>query len=241
MKVSFILPSYNEGQHIVTFIKEIQKVCDGQNVDCEIILVDDNSPDNTGEIVKEAFHNDNNVRVSIRKNERGLASAILHGIKESTGTHIILMDTDFNHDPKYLKQFFLLSQFYDIVSGSRYTWGGDMEGTRWRYYGSLLFNYWLAAILGMKSSDNTGGYVMFKKSLLEKMHPEKIFTGYGDFYFRFLYAVKLINATLVEIPVVYSLRASGESKTYFSKYIFKYTFEGFMLIFNGKKLIKSEK
>ena len=207
-------------------------------MDYEVILVDDDSPDKTGEFVQETFKHNKRVRAIIRKNEKGLASALLRGIGESAGTHIILMDTDFNHDPKYLKQFFDLSKYYDIVGGSRYTWGGNMEGGRARYIGSLLFNYFLSLILSMKSTDNTGGFVLFKKSILEKMNLKKIFKGYGEFYFRFLLAAQYLGTSCIEIPVVYGPRASGASKTYFAKYIFIYTFEGLKLLFRGKSLIK---
>ncbi|MBU0981563.1 glycosyltransferase, partial [Patescibacteria group bacterium] len=199
---------------------------------------DDSSPDKTGELVKETFAQDPHIKVIIRRSERGLATAILKGIQESEGTHIFLMDTDFNHDPKYLPNFFALAPFYDIVTGSRYTWGGDMLGGKARYLGSMFFNYVLALLLMMKSTDNTAGFVLFKKPLLEKMHPDKIFKGYGEFYFRFLYAAKLLKASLIEVPVVYSLRASGESKTFFWKYIFIYIFEALRLFFTGRKLIK---
>lgn len=238
MKVSFVLPTYNEREHIVRFIREIEREAETEKVAYEIILVDDNSPDGTGQHVKDSFEKNPHVRVIIRTKERGLATAILKGIEESRGTHIFLMDTDFNHDPKYLPQFFLLSKYYDIVNGSRYTWGGTMEGGQARYLGSMFFNYYLAFMLGMKSSDNTGGFVLFKKNLLDKVHPKRIFKGYGEFFFRFLYAAKQLNASLIEIPVIYSLRASGESKTYFSKYIFIYTWEGVKLFFKGRKLIK---
>ncbi len=238
MKVSFVLPSYNEHDHIVTFIREIQRTVEKEKIDYEVILVDDNSPDQTGLLVEESFKNNKNIKVIIRKNEKGLATAILRGINESTGTHIVLMDTDFNHDPKYLKQFFEFSKFYDIVTGSRYTWGGNMDGGRGRYIGSMIFNYYLSFILSMKSTDNTGGFVMFKKSILEKMNTKKIFTGYGEFYFRFLLAAQILEKSCIEIPVIYGLRASGSSKTYFAKYIFIYTIEGLKLLFSGKSLIK---
>lgn len=238
MKVSFVLPSYNEHDHIVTFIREIERAAEKADMNYEIILVDDDSPDKTGEYVLESFKNDKNVKVIIRKNEKGLASAILRGIQESAGTHVMLMDTDFNHDPKYLKQFFDLSKYYDIVTGSRYIWGGNMEGGRARYIGSLIFNYFLSLLLRMKSTDNTGGFVLFNKSILEKMNLKKIFKGYGEFYFRFLLAAQYLGKSCVAIPVVYGARASGVSKTYFAKYIFIYTFEGLKLIFFGKSLIK---
>ena len=238
MKLSFVLPSYNEHDHIVTFIREIQRAAEEERKDYEIILVDDNSPDKTGELVEETFKYQKHVKVIIRKNERGLATAILRGIKDATGTHIVLMDTDFNHDPKYLKQFVELSKYYDIVCGSRYTWGGNMEGSRVRYIGSMIFNFFLAGILRMRSSDNTSGFILFKTSILENMKLETIFRGYGEFYFRFLYAAKIINPTFIEIPVVYGLRGSGASKTNFLKYLFIYTFEGLKLLFNGRSLIK---
>jgi len=237
LKVSIVLPTYNESGHIVKFIKAVQAAVKSHG-EYEIFLVDDNSPDKTGHIVEEAFKKDKHVNVIIRENEKGLATAILTGINKSKGTHILLMDSDFNHDPKYLKIFFSLAPFYDVVGGTRYRWGGDMKGARWRYVGSLIFNLFLAFVLMMKTSDNTSGFVLFRKSILKKMEIEKVFRGYGDMYIRFLYAAKLLKLTLAEIPVVYDFRASGESKTEFKKYIFVYTMEVFKTLFAGKKLIK---
>jgi dolichol-phosphate mannosyltransferase len=236
-KVSFILPTYNERDHIVTFLREIQRAMGRANLPYELILVDDDSPDGTGDYVREYFEGTENVRVIVRKGERGLGTAILRGVNESTGSHVFLMDTDFNHDPKYIEQFLILGRYYDVVSGSRYMWGGDMEGGKLRYIGSMYFNRFMATLLRMRSTDNTGGYVLFRKSVLKRMVPEKIFRGYGEFYFRFLYAVKLLMTSIIEIPVIYPARASGASKTYFSKYIFIYTFECLRLLLGGRSLI----
>jgi hypothetical protein len=70
------------------------------------------------------------------------------------------------------------------------------------------------------------------------MNTQKIFKGYGEFYFRFLLAAQYLKKSCIEIPIVYGLRASGVSKTAFTKYIFIYTFEGLKLLFTGKSLIE---
>lgn len=237
-KVSFVLPTYKEREHIVSFIHKIQYEARQAKINYEIILVDDNSPDGTGAHVQETFKKDKHVKVVIRTKERGLATAILRGIKESSGSHVFLMDTDFNHDPRYIPTFLKLKEDFDLVVGSRYVWGGNMEGSRFRYFGSMVFNYWLAALLRMKSSDNTSGFVLFDKKITKKMQLQRIFKGYGEFYFRFLLAAEKLKCSLIEVPVVYGIRASGESKTIFAKFIFIYTWEGIKLFFNAKKLIK---
>ena len=94
-------------------------------------------------------------------------------------------------------------------------------------------------MLGVSTTDNTGGYILFKKSLFDKVNIKKIFEGYGEFCIRLIYVFKLKKASLIEFPVVYGERRSGESTTYFSKYIFVYTWATIKTRLNGRKLLHS--
>lgn len=216
------------------FVKEVIKNIPG-GIQYEIIIVDD-SKDKTGEVLIEHFKNDENVKILLRKG-RGLATAILHGIENANGEKILLMDTDFNHDPVHIGLMLELGRNYDVVNGSRYIWGGGMEMAESRWMGSKLFNKFVGVLLGVSTTDNTGGYVLFKKSLLDKLLLKEIFKGYGEFCIRLIYAFRLKKASLIEFPVIYGRRRSGESKTYFSKYIFVYTYAAIKTFFNGRKLL----
>lgn len=240
MNLSIILPTYNEKEGIPVLIRAILEELEKTAITPEIIVVDDNSPDGTGEAVQAAFAGNHHVRCIVRTTERGLATAIKRGIEEATSDRILLMDADFNHNPKYIAQMYdLLERYdYDVVSGSRYVWGGDMEVARGRYYGSYLFNQMLNLLLFIKTQDSTGGYIMFRRSLVGDLNLGEIFRGYGDFCIRLIYAFKLLNLKLIEVPVVYAERHSGESKTFFYKYIFQYTWTAVKIRWSGKSVIR---
>lgn len=237
MNLSIILPTFNEEGHAVDFIEEIKSKIPS-DLQYEIVVIDD-STDKTGEILEEKYKNDSLIKIFLRK-KRGLATAILYGIKEAQGSHILLMDTDFNHDPKYIPQMLELSEKHDVINGSRYIKGGGMKNAESRCLGSKLFNKFVSLILGLKTTDNTGGYIIFKKKLLDNFNLEEIFKGYGEFCIRLLYAFKLKKALVKEFPVLYAPRRSGESKTYFSKYIFVYTGAAIKTRLNGRKLYSAD-
>ena len=125
MDLSIILPTYNEKNNINILIKKILEILnDVENK--EIIVVDDNSPDGTYLYCKKEFEKNNQIKLILRQNNRGLANSIGDGIKVSKGKNIIIMDTDLSHDPKLITQIINLNKDYDIVSCSRYCEGGSM-------------------------------------------------------------------------------------------------------------------
>ena len=124
MKVSVILPTYNESGNIVALVQEILKVMP-TGIEPEVIVVDDNSPDQTFKIAEDAFAADPRVRVLLRTEDRGLAKSIRTGIEKATGDQVIVMDTDFTHDPQEIPRLLHVGIMYDIVSGSRFCSGGQ--------------------------------------------------------------------------------------------------------------------
>src|SRR3990170_7923530 len=98
-QISIILPTYCESENIVPLVRAIQNSL--IKIKAEILVVDDNSPDNTAGVTQEKFGKDKSIKIYIRR-ERGLAAAILFGLKKATGRYVGVMDTDFNHDPKEL-------------------------------------------------------------------------------------------------------------------------------------------
>lgn len=223
MKLSIILPTFNEKDSILLLISEILLILERESYEYELIVVDDNSPDGTYDDILKNFPEDPRIRPLIRKNEKGLATAILHGIKNATGDRIVVMDTDFNHPPKLIPLLVKITDYFDIASGSRYVIGGGMELSRRRYIGSKLFNKFIHYTLGVKTTDNLSGFFAFKKEILEKIDLDSIFYGYGDYYIRFLYVMQKQNKFILEVPVVYEDRKGGLSKTDFKNEIIRYT------------------
>jgi len=235
MKLSVILPTFNEKESILLLITDILLILGNEGYEYEIVVVDDNSPDGTYDHILRNFSGDSRVRPLLRKNEKGLATAILHGIKNATGDRIVVMDTDFNHPPKLIPLLVKITDFFDIASGSRYIIGGGMELSRARYIGSKLFNKFIHYTLGVKTTDNLSGFFAFKKEILEKTDPDSIFYGYGDYYIRFLYEMQKQKKFILEVPVVYEDRKGGLSKTNFKNEILRYTRTVFKIRFGQWK------
>ncbi len=223
MKISVILPTYNERESITLLIREISEILSGAGLEYEIVVVDDNSPDGTYRQIMETFGTNPHVAALLREHEKGLASAILHGIRNSTGDTLVVMDTDFNHPPGLIPLLVKITEFFDIAVGSRYVFGGGMETSRLRYLGSKFFNKFIHYSLGVKTTDNLSGFFAFNKSILDGVRLESIFYGYGDYFIRFLYIMQKRKKFILEIPVVYKDRKGGLSKTNLKKELIRYT------------------
>ena len=223
MKISVILPTYNEKASINMLIREISAILSRELYEYEVIVVDDNSPDGTYDSVLENFKDDRRIVPLIRTSERGLASAILHGIRLASGDTIVIMDTDFNHPPKLIPLLIKILDNFDIAIGSRYVTGGGMETSQFRFTGSKMFNKLIQYTLGVKTTDNLSGFFAFNKSILEGINLESIFYGYGDYFIRFLYVMKKRNKRFLDIPVIYQDRQGGLSKTDLKKELIRYT------------------
>ena len=220
--VSVILPTFNEKGNIIPLIKQISQELDASGYKKEIIVVDDNSPDGTGNAVIESCGTDRGVRVIIRKTERGFATAIRHGIENSTGQIIIVMDTDFNHDPKMIPQMVKFLDHYDIISGSRFSIGGAMEPA-YRYLGSYFYNFFIRLVLRTQTQDNLCGYFSIRRDKLFALPFDQIYYGYGDYFFRMLCFAQRKKYRILEVPVIYLDRQYGESKTALTSVFGKYT------------------
>jgi dolichol-phosphate mannosyltransferase len=221
--ISIILPTYNEAGNIGKLINSIFRVFKPTNFHLEIIVVDDNSPDGTAKVVKN-----HPVKLLIRKNTRGLATAVLHGIKHSTGQIVVLMDTDFNHQPKDILRLVstLILEKADLVIGSRYMAGGGMhltEASTFQFYASKLGNYFVNRILlGLPVHESLSGFLAFRKKTLTGLKLNSIFQGYGDYCIRLLFNVHQKNQKIFEIPVVYGKRQWGESKSHLGAMFIEY-------------------
>jgi len=223
MLVSVVLPTYNECHNIIELLKTILKNLP-QSAEC--LVVDDDSPDGTGELVKKMFAKNRRVRCFIRKREKGLGTAILYGLKRTKGQTVILMDSDFNHQPKYLPKFIKDCQTYDLVCGSRYVPGGDMPETPIRFWGSYIFNLYIRLLLRSPVKDSLSGFVALTRETINRLssaEKKAIFKGFGEWYILLLWWAKQKKFTIKEIPVKYGSRLGDESKMNFANSIIDYT------------------
>jgi dolichol-phosphate mannosyltransferase len=233
--VSIILPTYNEKDNILDLIGAILETFSHHALSGEIIVVDDDSPDGTGNLVEDTFASEPRVRVIIRKGERGLATALYRGIGEAHFDRIVFMDTDFNHNPKDIPKLLEKLSGYDLAIGSRYVKGGGMETSPFRYWGSYAFNLFIRALFFSPIRDHLSGFWAFNKKHLAGFNLQDIFFGYGDYAIRFLYHAQKNRWRIVEIPVVYNFRHGGESKTHFLTHTVQYLNTVLKLRFVGLK------
>ena len=220
MNYSVILPALNEFQNLKLLIPRLMKILPKKS---EIIIIDDNSEDETFKKIKQKFLK-KNVRIFLRKKNPGLALSIKKGINEAKGRFICIMDSDFNHQPSDLKK--LLNTFskydLDLVCGSRYlnTKGFSLD----RYGFSKFFNTITNIILGRIITDNLSGFFIIKKKILNNLNLKKIFYGYGDYYIRLLFFCKLKNFKIKEVKITYGKRKKGVSKSNLINLFFQYLY-----------------
>lgn len=222
MKASIILPTYKEKDNIVELIQAIFAALEPCALDYEVVVVDDNSPDDTAEAVRQNFGGDSRVKLFVRITERGLATAIRYGVERSNGDIVVSMDTDFNHDPAILPQMIKFLEYYDIVIGSRFVMAGGMED-RFRQFASLIYNYGIRLLFGTPVHDNLSGFFSIRRKQLEALDLDQIYYGYGDYFIRLLMVAHKRGYRMLEVPVFYRLRIHGHSKTQFLSTFVQYS------------------
>jgi len=218
-KVSIILSTYNEASVIENTISEIFKYIN--NV--EIILVDDNSPDGTFEKVKKI--DKPNLKIFSRKS-RGLASAFLLGLINSSGDIVGWMDSNMGILAKQLPKMMEKLSNHDIVLLSRYVEGGKDERSRLRIISSQVINLICRIILSKDIKDYTSGVFVMRRSVLSTIVP--ICYGHGEFFIEFLYHAHKKGLNIIELPYVHPPDIEGLSKT--ASNIFRFFCLGFFYI-----------
>ena len=216
-KYSIILPTYNERENIPIITWLIFDMAEKNNLDVELIVVEDNSPDGTGAVVKELqriYGNDKIVLLE-RPGKMGLGSAYMDGIKKCTGNYVILMDADFSHHPKFIPQFIEVQQKTkcDVVTGTRYRKGGGVYG--WdlrRKLTSRVANFIASFLLNPKhASDLTGSFRLYKKKVLEDIMSNVKSKGYV-FQMEVIVRAEKMGYSIKEVPITFVDRVFGESK-----------------------------
>ncbi len=202
--VSIILPTFNESQNILPLITAIEK--EVQDYAYEILVVDDQSSDGTAQKVNEIKNP--KVRVIVRRENLGFARAIARGIEEAKGLILVIMDSDFNHNPSDLSKMLKAIVDYDVISASRFIKGGSMSPP-WRSMASWLFNKFIQIRTGSLLTDHLFGFFVFKRSVLPLNFKEDIFYGFGEYSIRLLHHWQRSDTRMLEMPSVYGPRRAG--------------------------------
>jgi dolichol-phosphate mannosyltransferase len=207
-----IVPTYNEADNLENLVAAIQAL----DLGLEMLIVDDNSPDGTGDIAERLSASLDGIHVLHRAGKLGLGTAYVQGFKwavERGYDYVFEMDCDFSHDPRYLPNFLQEIESADLVIGSRYVPGGDTPD--WgllRKFISWGGNAFARFMLRLKTHDCTGGYRCYRRETLRQVPWEEIqLQGYG-FQVGAVYYVERLGGRVAEFPIVFQDRRVGKSK-----------------------------
>lgn len=209
-----IIPTYRERENIEAIIKAITEL----PVGFDVLVIDDNSPDGTAEIVKSLQQSFPNLHLIERPGKLGLGTAYITGFKwalEKNYDYIYEMDADFSHDPRDLPRLYTAcsEEGADVAIGSRYISGVNV--VNWplsRVLMSYIASIYVRLITRMKVMDTTAGFVCYRKEVLEKLKPEHIKSiGYG-FQIEMKFTAWKMGFKIVEVPIIFTDRKLGASK-----------------------------
>jgi len=210
-KLALVVPTLREAANIVELLSNVRAVLDQVGILYEILVVDDNSQDGTAELVSSIAQQDSRVRLLIRKGQRGLAGAVLHGWQHSNASVLGVMDADHQHPSDLLPRLFSAIQHGgDLAIGSRYTAGGDLG--KWNSARKFLSSVavwvtWPLQDASIRARDPMSGFFMVRRSCIENIP----FRVKG---FKLLLEILVrgrIHST-EEIPFTFSIRHKGNSK-----------------------------
>ena len=217
-RICIVVPTYNEKENIEAFVRTTEKVLKDYGLDGHIIIVDDNSPDGTGEIAEELAREYGNITVIHRRGKLGLGSALKQGFKlaisKLNADVVFQMDADLSHDPRAIPDMLdVLSSGYDVVIGSRYMPGGGVIG--WpplRWFVSKGANLLGRGLLGLRFRDITNGFRVFRREAFRLLDLSEVKADGYDFQVETLYRCASVGLKVGEVPVIFRSRTKGKSK-----------------------------
>ncbi len=211
-KISIVLPTYNEAGNIVPLMNRTLKALGDYPGGVEVVVVDDNSPDGTWQLVADRAKEDERVRLIHRTDENGLTSAISRGIHEARGAWIGWMDCDLSMPPEDWPQLAgALEAGADLAVGSRYVpGGGDVAHSFTGRTFSRIINLYAGLFLAWSIKDYTSGFILGRKEVFEQID---LRGDYGEYCIDMLYRAKKAGFIIKELPYMCVPREAGESKT----------------------------
>jgi dolichol-phosphate mannosyltransferase len=212
VRVLVIVPTYNEAENIAALIREVRNL----DIDPEILIIDDNSPDGTANIVKTIMERDPKVHLIERPKKMGLGSAYITGFKWALDRNfdvVVEMDADFSHDPKDIKRLVENLENCDAVIGSRYVKGVSV--VNWpisRLLLSYFANLYARVITGVKIRDLTSGFKAIKTECLRVINLDGIKSDGYAFQIEIHFNLWFKGFKVCEIPIIFVERRAGKSK-----------------------------
>ncbi len=212
-RVWVILPTYNEAENVERLVGAVRERLPESR---RVLIVDDNSPDGTGDLADGLAADHDDVTVLHRPHKEGLGPAYLAGFREALagGAELVIeMDADFSHDPAYLPQLLRAAEDADLVLGSRYVPGGGVtEWGKMRRFISKRGSGYARRMLGVRVRDLTGGFKCFRREVLEAIDLDSITSRGYAFQVETTYRAIQAGFRVVEVPIVFRDRREGNSK-----------------------------
>ncbi|MGB5931727.1 MAG: polyprenol monophosphomannose synthase [Anaerolineae bacterium] len=210
LKAAVVVPTYNESDNIGMLAQEIL------SLPVQLVIVDDNSPDGTGEIADEWARKESRVFVLHRPRKMGLGTAYIVGFKRALSLgadRVITMDADFSHHPRYIPTLLTRSETADLVIGSRYVdGGGTLNCTLARSVLSRSANIFARLALGLRAHDCTAGFRCYRREVVESIDLDTIFSDGYSFLIEMLYRSQDMGHEIEEVPIIFEDRRRGASK-----------------------------
>ena len=212
MKIFVVTPTFNEKKNIKELIEKINLA----NDKIDILVVDDNSPDGTHEIVNNLKNKYKNLHLLKRLEKGGLGSAYIAGMKYALNHNadlIIQMDADMSHDPASINDLIEKSKNFDLVIGSRYISGINV--VNWPFHRLIISygaNLYSRIVTGLPIKDATGGYKCWKRKVLENINIDSIESQGYSFQIEMSYRAWIKKYKIYEIPIIFIDRTVGQSK-----------------------------
>jgi glycosyltransferase involved in cell wall biosynthesis len=207
-----VLPTYDEAENVLPLSQEILAA----SPDLEILVVDDGSPDGTGDLVASAGRSEPRLQLLQREGKQGLGTAYLagfrYGLERGYGA-IFTMDADRSHDPSCLPAMLESLEHHDMVIGSRYVADGGIEN--WpahRRALSSFANFYTRLLLRLRVRDCTSGYRGYRREVLETVDPFAVRSSGYSFLYEMVWRVARSGFSIGEVPIVFRERAAGRSK-----------------------------
>ena len=212
-KTLIVTPTYNEKENLPRFLDAVRSAYP----EAHILVVDDNSPDGTGDLADGIAAKDPHVRVMHRAGKLGLGTAYIEGFRKGLDEgydRFFEMDADLSHDPKYLKAFVAaLDDGADVVIGSRNIPGGNVEGWGFtRHFISKGGSLYARTILGLATRDLTSGFKAFTRRALEAIDFETVRSNGYSFQIEMTFRAAHKGMKITEVPIVFVDRTLGRSK-----------------------------
>jgi dolichol-phosphate mannosyltransferase len=218
MKTLIVLPTFNEAENLPKLVEAIFNLPD---VDISLLVVDDNSPDGTGQLAEQLAQTyPGRLSVMHRMGKQGLASAYIQGFQRALQMDVDaigMMDSDFSHAPEKLPEMISAMEDADLVIGSRYVPGGsvDKEWPIWRKGLSAFGNFYARTILSLPVNDVTTGYRLWRKEKMETFPLDRVLSSGYIFLVEMVYLATRLGFRIVEVPIYFADRKFGQSKMNF--------------------------